>query len=119
MGFIMRVHKVLIFILAFRFASSQNGRGRTLGSQNEFYYYDDFLSKDEIIELIEAKNRMIEAKTKEIEAKCLSKAEIKELITDECSKNTCQNAKRPSKDYYDYNPLNLGRPRTNGRSGQK
>ena len=40
---------------------------------------------------------MIEAKTKEIEAKCLSKAEIKELITDDCSKNPCENAKRPTK----------------------
>ena len=49
----------------------------------------------------------IEAKTKEIEAKCLSKAEIKKLITDDCSKNSCQNAKR-----------NLGRPRRNGRSRQ-
>ena len=40
---------------------------------------------------------MIEAKTKEIEAKCLSKAEIKELITDDCSKNPCQNVKRTSR----------------------
>ena len=47
--------------------------------------------------MIEAKTKEIEAKTKEIEAKCLSKAEIKELITDECSKNTCQNAKQPTK----------------------
>ena len=43
--------------------------------------------------MIEAKTKEIEAKTKEIEAKCLSKAEIKELITEECSKNPCQNAK--------------------------
>ena len=38
-------------------------------------------------------NRMIEAKTNEIEAKYLSKDEIKELITDECSKNSCKNAR--------------------------
>ena len=52
---------------------------------------------------IEAKTKEIEAKTKEIEAKCLSEAEIKVLITDDCSKNSCQNAKRPSKGLdYDY-----------------
>ena len=52
------------------------------------------LCKAEIIELIEVvSNRMIEAKTKEIEAKYLSKDEIKELITDECSKNSCKNAR--------------------------
>ena len=45
---------------------------------------------------IEAKTKEMEAKSKEIEAKCLSKAEIKELITDECSKNPCQNAKKTS-----------------------
>ena len=44
---------------------------------------------------IEAKTKEMEAKSKEIEAKCLSKAEIKELITDDCSKNPCQNAKSP------------------------
>ena len=44
---------------------------------------------------IEAKTKEIEAKSKEIEAKCLSKAEIKELITEDCSKNSCQNVKRP------------------------
>jgi hypothetical protein len=44
-------------------------------------------------EMIEAKTKDIEAKTKEIEAKCLSEAEIKVLITDDCSKNSCQNAK--------------------------
>ena len=46
--------------------------------------------------MIEAKTMEIEAKTKEIEAKCLSKAEIKELITDDCSKNPCENAKPPT-----------------------
>ena len=56
---------------------------------------------------------MIEAKTKEIEAKCLSKAEIKELITDECSKNTCQNVKRP----INRRPIN-GRPTKNRPPGQ-
>ena len=44
---------------------------------------------------IEAKTKEIEAKSQEIEAKCLSKAEIKELITEDCSKNSCQNVKRP------------------------
>ena len=47
--------------------------------------------------MIEVKTKEIEAKTKEIEAKCLSKAEIKELITDDCLKNPCENAKRPTK----------------------
>ena len=46
---------------------------------------------------MEAKTKEIEAKSKEIEAKCLSKAEIKELITDDCSKNPCENAKRLTK----------------------
>ena len=46
---------------------------------------------------IEAKTKEIEAKSKEIEAKCLSKAEIKELITDDCLKNPCENAKHPTK----------------------
>ena len=53
---------------------------------------------------------MIEAKTKEIEAKCLSKAEIKELIRDDCSKNPCQNAKSPIN-----RPSNVRRPGLNRR----
>ena len=57
---------------------------------------------------IEAKTKEIEAKSKEIEAKCLSKAEIKELITEDCSKNPCENAKHPTKHV----------PRRNGSSGQ-
>ena len=57
---------------------------------------------------IEAKTKEIEAKSKEIEAKCLSKAEIKELITEDCSKNPCENAKHPTKHV----------PRQNGSSRQ-
>ena len=77
--------------------------------------------------MIEAKTMENEAKTKEIEAKCLSKAEIKELITDECSKNTCQNAKRPINGRPNRRPgknhrraavpgRNLRRPAQNGQS---
>ena len=64
----------------------------------------DSLPKADIIELIEAKNKEIEAKTKMIEAKCvseinlvkakcLSKAEIIELIDNDCRNNPCQNGK--------------------------
>ena len=62
--------------------------------------------------MIEAKTKDIEAKTKEIEAKCLSEAEIKVLITDDCSKNSCQNAKPPSR------PSPNGRPRQNRDSDE-
>ena len=72
---------------------------------------------------------MIEAKTKEIEAKYLSKDEIKELVTDECSKNSCKNARdsnereiiRPTikipihRRGINRRPRNNGRPRPKGR----
>ena len=36
----MRVHKALIFILAFRFASSKNGRGSRRMPQRDKYFND-------------------------------------------------------------------------------
>ena len=50
-----------------------------------------------ISDLIETKTKMMEAKylseIKLIKAKCLSKAEILELIDDDCRDNPCQNGK--------------------------
>ena len=61
---------------------------------NGFVSDCDTLSEIEIIELVDAKTKLIEAKcVSEIElikAKYLSKAERMELITDDCSKNPCQ-----------------------------
>ena len=45
-----------------------------------FFSECGYFSKHEIRDIVEL-----------IEAKCLSKAEIIELITDNCSKNPCQN----------------------------
>ena len=67
---------------------------------------------------IEAKTKEIEAKTKEIEAKCLSKAEIEKLITNNCSKNSCQNGKLVNIGLLQRGPIR-GARRQNDRSGRK